>query len=161
MLEASVARKSSRNDLASRNRPSPVPLRALVTDRTVAATLEGDEPSKGGLCSLEHALECRTEQRVLLLGPNGDADRAGSSEGAERADDHALPQESFEHGTTVLAHLDEDKVGHRRPRHRETERDAGIGQLSTAGRGLRAPARDLVVVAEAGQCGVLRRLVDV
>src|SRR5512132_3202223 len=146
MLEASVARKSSRNDLASRNRPSPAPLRALVTDRTVAATLEGNEPSKGGLCGLEHALERRSEERVLLLGPDGDADRAGSTEGAERTDDHALSQQGLEHRARVLAHLDEDEVGHRRSCDLETERRAGIGQLSTAGLRLLAPARDLLVV---------------
>src|SRR6185295_6483066 len=95
--------------------------RARVTDRTVAAPLEGEQPSKGGLCGLQNSFQRRREEVVLLARPDGDANGAGSSERSKRADDDAFAKQSFEDRPRVLAHLDVDEVRHRRSGDRQSQ----------------------------------------
>src|SRR5687767_12609786 len=161
MLEASVARKSSRKPGACRKSPRRAPLRLHLTVGTVAAGSWRDTCSKGGRRALEHPLQRSREVVVLLGRSNRHTDRAGRAEGSERAHDHTLAQERFEHRLGVLPDLRVDEVGDGRRRHRQAKTGARVDQLLPAIDGHVPPPRDLRVVVEARERRVLGRLVDV
>src|SRR5439155_11195496 len=148
MLDARVAKKSSRKPGARRKSSTRAPSKPHFTDRTVPSLSCRDKPSKGGACAFEHVSERRGEELVLLPGAHRDPDRTRSAERAQRPHDHALAQESVENRASILAHFREDEIGDRWRSDPNPQARAGLRELRPPFP-RRSPAEgDLFVVAE-------------
>ena len=79
-----------------------------------------------------------SEEHVLLLRPDRDADRLGGAEPGERADDHALAEQLLEDFTAV-ADLDIDEIAERRACLHIDFRDAAVLELQIRRLEARAP----------------------